>query len=200
MIVIVDYGVGNILSVKVAFQKLAKEVILSSERHDIKRADMIVLPGVGSFGEAIKNIEKFRLREILKEKAEKGTPFLGICLGMQILFEESEESSGIEGVGLIEGSVSRFPSTVKIPHLGWNRVFTQDEELLINGSYFYFAHSFYCIPKNYRIIFGETLYGIKFPSIIKKENILGVQFHPEKSGEKGMEFLRRWLHAYNTSH
>jgi len=199
MIVVIDYGIGNIFSILNSFRMIGVDVILSSERDKIEEADKIILPGVGFFREAMNNIERFGLRELLIEKSRKKVPILGICLGMQILFEESEESPGVRGLGLLKGKVKRLPPLERIPHIGWNTV-SMKNPFFENERYFYFAHSYYCAPEKKETILGETSYGILFPSIVREENIWGVQFHPEKSGKNGIEFLKRWLDANNTSY
>lgn len=191
MKVLINYGIGNTFSILNAFQIIGVELVLSSCKEDIEKADLIILPGVGSFGEAMKNIKNHNLKEVLVEKAKNKTPFLGLCLGMQILFEESEESPGIKGLGLLKGLVKKLPLSVRIPHIGWNKV--KFKETSEQEKFFYFAHSYYCFPEEKSIIAGETFYGLSFPSIVKEGNILGVQFHPEKSGKNGIEFLRRWI-------
>ncbi len=199
MIVVIDYGIGNIFSIINSLRMIGVDVILSSARDEIEEAEKIILPGVGFFREAMNNIERFRLKDVLIEKSRKKTPILGICLGMQILFEESEESPGIKGLGLLKGKVKRLPPIERIPHIGWNTV-SMKSPFFGNETYFYFAHSYYCIPEKKETILGETFYGISFPSVVREENIWGVQFHPEKSGKNGIEFLKRWLDANNTSY
>lgn len=192
MIAIVNYGVGNLLSIKKAFHRLRMPAEVTFSPKEIEQAQKIVLPGVGSFGEAMKNLEGLSFSSLIRQKARNGTPLLGICLGMQVLFEESEEDEGIEGLSLIQGIVRKLPLSVKIPHLGWNQVSIKETVDLPDRKYFYFAHSYYCCPACPKVIAGETYYGITFPSLIKQGNLLGVQFHPEKSGSWGLEFLKRW--------
>ncbi len=199
MIVVVDYGIGNIFSIMNALRIIGAAAVLSSDETVIEKADKIILPGVGFFKEAIKNIEESGLKAVLIEKSRKKTPVLGICLGMQILFEESEESPGIKGLCLLKGKIKKLPSSVRIPHMGWNIVSLKEPSSFEDKNHFYFAHSYYCLPKKEEIILGETFYGISFPSIVRDENTWGVQFHPEKSGKNGIEFLRRWLNVDNTS-
>ncbi len=198
MIVVIDYRIGNIFSILNTFRMIGMDIILSSQREKIEEADRIILPGVGSFKEAMKNIERFELKDVLIKKSEEKIPILGICLGMQILFEESEEGPGAKGLGLLKGKVKRLPSNVRIPHMGWNTVSLKKEPFIEDEKFFYFAHSYYCSPEKKEIILGETFYGISFPSIVRDENIWGVQFHPEKSGKNGIEFLRKWLDVNNT--
>lgn len=198
MIVLIDYCIGNIFSILNAFRMIGVDILLSSERDKIEEADKIILPGVGSFKEAMKNIDRFELKDVLIKKSKEKIPILGICLGMQILFEESEESPGTKGLGLLKGKIKKLPSDVRIPHMGWNTVSLKKSPFLQDKTFFYFAHSYYCSPEKSEIILGETFYGIPLPSIVRDENIWGVQFHPEKSGENGIEFLRRWLDVNNT--
>jgi len=192
MMVILDYGVGNLLSIYKAFLQLKIPVTISSSRKEISRAKKIIMPGVGSFGEAINNLKTLSLVGLVRQKARDGTPILGICLGMQVFFEESEENEGIEGLGFIKGKVRKLPLSVKIPHLGWNQVAIKGTMDFSDRQYFYFAHSYYCCPSFPKVIVGETDYGLTFPSIVKHGSLLGVQFHPEKSGFWGLEFLKRW--------
>lgn len=199
MIVVVNYGIGNVFSIINALKILRADAVLSSDKAVIEKADKIILPGVGFFKEAVKNIEESGLKDLLIEKSKKKTSILGICIGMQILFEESEESPGIKGLNLLRGKVKKLPSIVRVPHMGWNTVHLKKPFPFKDMNYFYFAHSYYCYPEKEGIILGETFYGISFPSIVRDENIWGVQFHPEKSGKNGIEFLRRWLNVDNTS-
>ncbi len=192
MIVILNYGVGNLLSIEQAFVRLKIPVLVSTSPKAIFRAQKIILPGVGSFGEAMRNLHALSLAGLVREKAKSGIPILGICLGMQLFFEESEEDEGMGGLGFIKGKVKKFPLSVKIPHLGWNQVAIKKIMGFPDRQYFYFAHSYFCSPELPDVIVGETDYGLAFPSIVAQGNLLGVQFHPEKSGLRGSEFLKWW--------
>jgi imidazole glycerol-phosphate synthase subunit HisH len=179
MIAILDYGSGNIQSVKNALTELNVDSIVTNDLIQLKQADKIIIPGVGNFKQFFNFFNSIyieNLKTILKQK-----PSLGICLGMQLFFEESEEAPNVRGLGLIKGTVKKFTKG-KIPQIGWNKV---------NNDYFYFVNSYYCIPKEGTITNSE--YYIDFCSIIKKENLTGFQFHPEKSGRKGLEMLKCWL-------
>lgn len=183
MIVIIDYGLGNLGSVKNAFDRLNTLSIISSDPLLIKRADRLILPGVGAAGQGIENLRKRKLDRIIINEIKKNKPFLGICLGMQLLFSFSEEGN-VNCLNIIQGKVKRFPNIVKVPQIGWNEV---------GGVFFYFVNSYYCVPKDKSVIAKETEYGVKFCSILKKDNILATQFHPEKSGKVGEQFIKDWI-------
>ena len=199
MIAVVDYGMGNLRSVSKAVEHVGADVKVTRNPQDLKDAKGIVLPGVGAFKDAVRNLKEFGLWEIIIREVEKGKPFLGICLGLQLLFEKSYEFGETEGFGFIEGEVVRFelPKEFKIPHMGWNQVYKKkDSELLKNikeGEFFYFVHSYYVKPKNKNVVLTETDYGIYFTSSIEKENIFATQFHPEKSQKAGQKLLKNFV-------
>ncbi len=197
MIAVIDYGLGNIASVVNALDKLGIVNQISSNPLVIKKAKAIILPGVGAAGTGMKNLKKRNLDKVLLEEIKKGKPFLGICLGMQLLFETSEEGD-VDCLGIFEGTVKRFRKQRKVPQIGWNNVRIMNSELRImdtieNNSYFYFVNSYYCDPVDTSIIVGETTYGETFTSIVAKDNIVGVQFHPEKSGDVGFRLLENFM-------
>jgi len=197
MIGIIKYGAGNIFSVMACIKKIGKDCYFIEEGKDIEKAEYIILPGVGNFANGIEFLNKNGLTEKIKEKLKEGIPFLGICLGLQLLFEFSEEGNK-RGMNILKGKVIKFKNiNLKIPHMGWNKLEILKGNRLLYGisenSYFYFAHSYYVLPEENDIIYGKTEYGIKFPSLIIKKNIVGVQFHPEKSGEKGLKFIKNFL-------
>lgn len=200
MIVIVDYDIGNLASVKRAFDTLQIKSIISSSENDIRSADVVVLPGVGAAGEGMKNLQKRDLIRVLVEESKNGKPLLGICLGMQLLFDWSAEGN-IPCLGLLKGKVKRFTGNIKIPQIGWNAVETDTNSKLFNNiennSYFYFVNSYYCNPSDKKVIAGKTQYGKTFSSIIVKENIVGVQFHPEKSGKDGSQLLQNIIESFS---
>ncbi|ACK42403.1 MULTISPECIES: imidazole glycerol phosphate synthase subunit HisH [Dictyoglomus] len=191
---IVDYAAGNLFSIIKAFKYIGIDPIVSNNPKDWEKADLLVFPGQGNFSQAMLNLRNEEKDAIFRELLRK-KPFLGICLGMQILFEESEEAPGVPGFGLFKGKVKKIPVN-KIPHLGWNEVDLKRESTFFknipNRSFFYFVHSYYVDTKE-DIIYGFTEYGIAFPSFIVKDNIIGVQFHPEKSSDKGVKFLSNVL-------
>lgn len=197
MIVVIDYGLGNIKSVSCALQKIGADVIISSKPGDLQKAKGVVLPGVGAFKKAMENIERLGLLEPLKEYLNSSRPYLGICLGMQLLFQESYEHGKTRGFGVIEGVVKRFSPEVKIPHMGWNQVrVTSGAEMfegIENDSYYYFDHSYYAVPERNEYISGTTEYGISFTSAIQVGNMWGVQFHPEKSSTIGVKLLSNFV-------
>jgi glutamine amidotransferase len=197
MVGIIKYGAGNIFSVMACIKKIGWNCYFVEKKEDIEKAEYIILPGVGNFAEGIEFLNRNGLTEKIREKIREGIPFLGICLGLQLLFEFSEEGDR-EGMNILEGKVVRFKNiNFKIPHMGWNQLEIVKKSSLLNGisknSYFYFAHSYHILPKHNDIIYGITDYGIKFPSLIIKKNIIGVQFHPEKSGENGVRFIKNFL-------
>lgn len=198
MIGIIDYGMGNLMSVQKAFEKLGFEAILLKNPHDLKDICSMVLPGVGAFEDAIHSLESRGWIEAIGAAVKSGMPFMGICLGMQLLFEESFEGGHFEGLGLIRGSVRRFEPRrkyLKVPHMGWNSVkITRDSRLLANipdNTDFYFVHSFYCEPGE-DVTTGVTEYDIDFSSCVEKRNVFGVQFHPEKSSRLGLRILKNF--------
>ena len=190
MIAIVDCGIGNVQSVKNALDYLRVESIISSSASEIGGADRVILPGVGSFGAMMEVLQERGLVDVLKEVLEKGKPFLGICLGMQVLFETSEESPGVDGLGVLKGTVKRFTSG-KVPQMGWNEVRPCSQGLLQEG-YGYFANSYYVVPDD-SVVAATAEYGCPFACAVQFRNIAAVQFHPEKSGDYGLALLKRWL-------
>jgi glutamine amidotransferase len=197
MITVVNYGAGNIRSVAKALECAGGRVMVSGESRDISRAGKIVLPGVGSFGQAAEALERRGLIPPLREAVQEGRPFLGICLGFQLLFKSSRESANTRGLGWLDGTVERLPSTCRVPHLGWNRVRQSAPSDLWYGipdpCYFYFAHSYIVRPENSAIISGITEYGASFASAITHEMLFGVQFHPEKSQIWGLRLLENFV-------
>jgi imidazole glycerol-phosphate synthase subunit HisH len=197
MIVVVDYDAGNLRSVTKALESLGADVRVSGSPSDVETADKVVLPGVGAFGKAVRSLESKSLMGPLAEAATGGRPFLGICLGMQLLYAESAEDPGIRGLGVIPGKVVRFTAGGKIPHLGWNAVSQRDESPLWNGltdgSFFYFAHSYYGVPDDASVVSGETEYGASFASAVRRDRLFGIQFHPEKSQTAGLRLLANFV-------
>ncbi len=197
MICIVDYEAGNLRSVQKAVEHTGTEAKVTSSPKEILEADKVIFPGVGAFGKAVEKIDQLGLRDTLLESIDKGKPFLGICLGMQLLFESSEESPGVKGLSVFKGPVKRFSKDLKVPHLGWNVLIPITESPLWNNiadqSFFYFAHSYYISPENSGIIIGETDYGMRVPVAVNKENVFGLQFHPEKSQKMGLQVLENFV-------
>jgi len=198
MIVVVDYGMGNLRSVQKGFEKVGGNAIISRDPVKIERADRLVLPGVGAFPECMRNLTRLDLVEPILEFIESGRPFLGICLGLQLLFDESEEFGGHDGFGVIPGKVREFDRNMglKIPHMGWNQVsFAKAVPIfrgIEEGSFFYFVHSFYVDPDDPTDIAAETEYGIKFTCAAARDNIFATQFHPEKSQDLGLRILKNF--------
>ena len=199
MIVVIDYGMGNLKSVYNALKKLDLDCIISGEIDDIKKADKLILPGVGAFKDAIDNLSNMNLIPIIKEKVEEGCPLLGICLGMQMLFEEGYEGEVRKGLGFIKGKVKLMEpkEEVKIPHIGWNRLEKNNDNKLLNGldkeSFVYYVHSFMATDINNDELVAYSEYGgINIPGLVSKDNVYGAQFHPEKSGEVGLKILKNF--------
>jgi len=194
MISVIDYGVGNLFSMTNALSKTGSKVEVVKDSEELLASDGLVLPGVGNFGAAALKLAP--LADAVREAAENGVPILGSCLGMQLLFEGSEEGEG-EGLGLLKGWVRGFQGDLKTPHMGWNTIkFTRNSPLLdgiSNGGYFYFVHSYYPDPENSDDTLAETVYGNSFTSLVERGNIYGAQFHPEKSGEQGATLLSNFV-------
>ena len=196
MIAIVDYGMGNLRSVTNAFTRLGASIVVTREKREIAEAGAIVLPGVGAFGKCMENLREFDLLDVLREQIINGKPYLGICLGLQMLFESSEEAPGVEGLGLVRGCVKRFKNNVKVPHMGWNQVEQLKAPQIFKGigqgEHFYFVHSFYPEPAE-DVIASRTDYGSPFASSIERGNIFACQFHPEKSQKVGLRLLQNFI-------
>ena len=205
MIVVIDYGMGNLRSVAKALERAgANEVKLSSDAGIIQQADKVVLPGVGAIKEAMRELKRLGLIKVINKNIFK-KPFLGICLGLQLLFERSEEGGRVRGLGVFKGTVRRFPDKLKVPHMGWNQIKvkrqnakgkTKERGILKNisdGSYFYFCHSYYAAPQDKNIIAATTDYGLEFASAIRKDNLFACQFHPEKSQSLGLKLLKNFV-------
>ena len=198
MIAIIDYGVGNLFSVEKAFAKLGAEVLVTDDAAVIERADKIVLPGVGAFGDCMENLTRSGLIPAIRQAIAAGKPLLGICVGLQILFEGSDESPGAAGLGVFSGQVKKIVAPgLKIPHMGWNSItVNKNSRILKNiGSepYVYFVHSYYVNAEDESIISAYTEYGQKLDIAVEKDNVFATQFHPEKSGETGMTILKNFI-------
>jgi glutamine amidotransferase len=198
-ICIVDYDAGNLRSVQKAVEYLGFTALLTSSASDLEKADKIIFPGVGAFGKTVAAMDKLGLRSVLINQVQKNKPFFGICLGMQLLFAESEENPGVAGLGILPGRVQRFPRNLKVPHLGWNVLIQNHESILLENipqdSYFYFAHSYYVQPDDPSVVIGQSEYDFMFPVAIQRENLYGVQFHPEKSQKHGLQVLKNFLQS-----
>jgi imidazole glycerol-phosphate synthase subunit HisH len=199
MIVIVDYGMGNLRSVQKALEKAGGTAVISRDQDEIRKAGSLVLPGVGAFPECMKNLTRLDLVDPILEFVRSGRPFLGICLGLQLLFKESEEFGIHEGLKIVPGTVKAFERGMglKIPHMGWNQVIFRKESPIFkgisDGSYFYFVHSFYVAPEDRSDVAAESEYGITFTCAIERDNVFASQFHPEKSQEVGLRMLRNFV-------
>lgn len=190
--VIVDYDAGNLKSIANMLKYLDEDFLITSNPKDIKSAKRIIFPGQGHFKQAIENLDKKNLIEPIKDVVLSGTPFLGICLGLQILFEKSEEAPNCEGLSILKGEVKKF-SQGKVPQIGWNKIKTTVNNDFLDDDFFYFVNSYYVEPKEKNIISSITNYNIDFCSSVQKENVTAVQFHPEKSSEVGMNFFKLWI-------
>ena len=199
MIAIIDYDAGNIRSVEKALQFLGQEVKITRDREKILGAEKVVLPGVGSFGAAMGKLHQYGLVEVIRQVAEKKTPFLGICLGLQLLFERSDESPGVEGLGILKGEILRIPEGEgrKIPHMGWNSLELWNQGRLFAGlsgePYVYFVHSYYLKARDEQIVKATTEYGVTIHASVEQDNIFACQFHPEKSSDTGLQILKNFI-------
>lgn len=194
-IALIDTGAANLHSIYKAFKYLGANIEVTNDLNKIKKSDSIVFPGVGAFGSVMKAIQANNLEEIIIEEAKSKKPFLGICVGMQVLFEESEENPDVKGLGVFKGKVVKFKKARKVPHIGWNVLKGTGPGQARACPLLYFVHSYYPVPQDKNIIYAETEYdGEIFTSIIKKDNLLAVQFHPEKSGEAGLSLLKDFIY------
>ena len=214
MIAVIDYDAGNIKSVQKALEFLGKQAVVTRDRNEILTAERVILPGVGNFGDAMAKLKNFGLVSVLEEvakqssererkaaEAKQGTPFLGICLGLQLLFEESEESPGVKGLGLLPGRIVRIPKEtgLKIPQIGWNALKYPSKgrlfEKVPEGAYVYFVHSYYLQAQEKEIVKATVEYGVTVEASVEKDNIFACQFHPEKSSEAGLQILRNFMNV-----
>ena len=195
-VAIIDYGVGNLRSVEKAFAATGCEASISSDESFLRRAERLVLPGVGAFAACMRGLQERGFDQLVRERASAGTPLLGVCVGMQLLFEESEEFGATRGLGLLPGRVRKFEGDLIVPQVGWNRIHQKRPHALFegveNGGFCYFVHSFYCEPVDDAVVAGETEYGGRYASVVADKNICGVQFHPEKSQDVGLRMLKNF--------
>jgi imidazole glycerol-phosphate synthase subunit HisH len=208
MIIIADYGIGNLRSVQKAFETVDAEVVRSGDPDVIGKATKLVLPGVGAFGACMQALTAHGLVEPLLDAVDRGVPLLGVCVGMQMLFDSSDEKGRHRGLGLIEGHVTRFPADMrdaagrplKIPHMGWNRLAVRKPTPLLGGigdeAYVYFVHSYYGVPSDEHVTAASAPYGIDFPAVVARNRVCGVQFHPEKSQQAGLTILRNFVERF----
>ncbi|WP_455576939.1 imidazole glycerol phosphate synthase subunit HisH [Anaerosinus sp.] len=198
MIAIIDYGRGNLFSVEKAFVKLGADAIVTNDIEKIRRADKVVLPGVGAFGDCMETLKKAELIPVIQEAAASGKPFLGICLGLQLLFERSEESPGVAGLGIFKGAIRQIVApNLKVPHMGWNSLSLRNATPLLKGlpenPYVYFVHSFHAVPEDASIITAVTEYGSELTAAVGRGNVQAMQFHPEKSSSVGLKILESFV-------
>jgi imidazole glycerol phosphate synthase glutamine amidotransferase subunit len=195
-VTIIDYGAGNVPSVERALQRLGAESQRTGSPRCISKAEVLLLPGVGHYAALARALDEQQMRAPLIEAIQRGVPFLGICLGLQVLFESSAESAQLRGLGLLPGKVCALPSSVKLPHMGWNQIAANSESRLLAGidssAYFYFAHS-YAAPDSNGSTIATCFHGMPFAAVVERQNIFGVQFHPEKSGDPGSRLLQNFL-------
>lgn len=201
MVAIIDYDAGNIKSVEKAIQHLGQETVVTRDAKLLCGADHVILPGVGAFGDAMEKLKRYELIPVIHEVIDRGTPFLAICLGLQLLFESSEESPGIPGLGIFQGSICRISDApgLKIPQIGWNSLHFPRESKLFRGceegSYVYFVHSYYLKAAEKSIVSAETEYGVLIHAAVERDNVFACQFHPEKSSEVGLHMLKNFLNV-----
>lgn len=198
MIAILDYDAGNIKSVEKAFQRIGEDTVLTRDFREMQRADKVVLPGVGAFGDAMEHLKHYELDKAIRETIAQEKPFLGICLGLQLLFDGSDESEGVEGLGILAGDIKKIPEAdgLKIPHIGWNSLdYSQDGRLfrgIKEGSFVYFVHSYYLQAKDADVVKATTEYGVTIHASVEQNNLFACQFHPEKSSDVGLRILQNF--------
>ena len=199
-IAIIDYGVGNLRSVEKAFHAGGAEAVVTSDERELRAAERLVLPGVGAFRACMEALNARGFDKLVRERVEDGTPLLGVCVGMQMLFEESEEFGTTSGLGLMRGRVRRFPEGLRVPQVGWNQIGWRREHALardiVDKTFFYFVHSFYCETDEAASVVGHTEYGLTYPSVVARGNVCGVQFHPEKSQAAGLRLLKNFAESH----
>ena len=199
MIAIIDYDAGNIKSVEKAMIALSQDACITRDKNIIMSADHVILPGVGAFGDAMAKLEKYDLINVIHDVCNKGTPFLGICLGLQLMFNSSEEAPGVKGLSILDGDIVKIPQGEysKIPHMGWNDLTLKGNGRLFNGinsnPYVYFVHSYYLKAKDEKIVKATTNYNTIIHASVEKDNIFACQFHPEKSSEQGLKMLKNFI-------
>ena len=199
MIAIIDYDAGNIKSVEKALLLLGQEAVVTGDKDTILAADKVVLPGVGAFGDAMGNLRRTGLDNVIRKVAEKGTPYLGICLGLQLLFERSDEAPGVDGLGILKGEILRIPDKegLKIPHMGWNSLHLENDGRLFRGveegAYVYFVHSYYLKAAEESIVKASAEYSVHIHASVEKDNVFACQFHPEKSSDVGLSILKNFV-------
>ena len=199
MISIIDYDAGNIKSVEKALQRLGQEVMITRDPEEILNADKVILPGVGAFGDAMVNLRKYHLDQVIYQVVERSIPFLGICLGLQLLFEKSDETKGVAGLGILKGEICRIPDgeNLKIPHMGWNSLHLQNNGRLFRGikedAYVYFVHSYYLKAEEEEIVKATAEYGTHIHASVEQGNVFACQFHPEKSSDVGLQILKNFV-------
>lgn len=198
MTAVIDYGAGNLHSVRNALDFLGEESKITGNRDEILAADRVILPGVGAFGDAMEKLNETGLADVVREAAKSGKPLLGICLGLQLMFEKSEESPDADGLGIFKGKTVKIPDKgLKIPHMGWNNLIINKDSRILSGleneSYVYFVHSYYIQPEDKEIVSAYTEYGARLAVAVEKDNVAAVQFHPEKSSDVGMKILKNFI-------
>jgi len=198
-VAIIDYGVGNLRSVEKAFAANGCVAVVTADENVLRNAERLVLPGVGAFGACMNALTERGFDELVRERCDEGTPLLGVCVGMQLLFEESEEFGATRGLGLLPGRVRRFSDELVVPHVGWNQIKQRVAHALFDGiddeAFCYFVHSYYCEPAQDEVIIGKTDYGVTYASVVAQDNLFGVQFHPEKSQAAGLRLLANFAHG-----
>lgn len=199
MIAIIDYDAGNIKSVEKALIYLGEQPVITRDKDILLKADKVILPGVGAFGDAMNRLNEYGLVDVIKSIVAKGTPFLGICLGLQLLFEESDEAPGVEGLSVLEGKIKRIPDSfgLKVPQIGWNSLHFDHAGKLFKGvdegAYVYFVHSYYLEAADENIVTASTEYGVHVHASVEKDNVYACQFHPEKSSDEGLKMLKNFI-------